>query len=125
VPWIHARHGTAPFADFTLRHVRRQLTERGEDDSQHTIAQALDDLLTRAGNGPTSIPRTSRRIAARTRAATATPLRPNLTPSAGEAPTPAANPPAKPERAADEPSNGGVVIPFGVFDADKEAERFW
>lgn len=125
VPWIHARHGTAPFADFTLRHVRRQLTERGDDDSQHTIAQALDDLLTRAGNGPTSIPRTSRRIAARTRAATATPLRPNLTPSADEAPTQAATPPAKPERAADEPSKGGVVIPFGVFDADKEAERFW
>lgn len=125
VPWIHARHGTAPFADFTLRHVRRQLTERGDDEGQHAIAQALDDLLTRVGNGPTPIPRTSRRVAARTRAAGATPLRPNLTPNAEEAPAESAARPAKPEQASDEPSEGGVVIPFGVFDADREAERFW
>lgn len=127
VAWIHAQRGTAPFADFTLRHVRRQLAERGDDDDdgQHTIAQALDDLLTRAGNGPTSIPRTSRRVAARTRAAAATPLRPNLTPNAEEVPAQAASPPAKPNQASNESSEGGVVIPFGVFDADREAERFW
>jgi putative transposase len=136
VPWIHARHGTAPFADFTLRHVRRLLADRGEDEGQQAIAQALDDLLTRAGTGPTPIPPTSRRITARTRAAAATTLRPVDTPPADDAPTesgstpPAVDAATEPDdttdRDAAEPSGrDAVVIPFGVFDADKEAERFW
>jgi Mu transposase, C-terminal len=125
VPWIHAGRDTVPFADFTLRHVRRLLAERGADGGQQEIARALDELLTRTGNGPTPIPRTSRRVAARTRAATATPLRTVNPPTDGEPDSDSATAPVDPETPSNGAGGGAVVIPFGVFDADKEAERFW
>ena len=135
VGWIHHRHGTAPFADFTLRHVRRLLAERGDDQSQDAIARALDALLTRAGNGPTPVPLASRRITARTRAASANPLRPVDPSSEHHAAPVEAEAVANADggtgvardsaESADDADVGGVVIPFGVFDAHKEAERFW
>ncbi|HEU5268961.1 MAG TPA: Mu transposase C-terminal domain-containing protein, partial [Jatrophihabitans sp.] len=76
VSWVHHQRGAAPFAAFTLRHVRRVLAERGDDQGQAAIARALDDLLTRADHGPVATPRAARRITARTRAAAANPLRP-------------------------------------------------
>jgi hypothetical protein len=125
VAWIHHQRGSAPFADYTLRHVRRLLVSRGEDQGQDAIARALDDLLTRAGNGPAPVPLASRRITARTRAATANPLRP-VDPSSEDIDEDSAGTESNhaPEVASDADA-GGVVIPFGVFDAHKEAERFW
>lgn len=120
VPWIHHHRGAAPFADFTLRHVRRLLAERGDDQGQDAITRALDDLLTRAGTGPAPapVPLASRRITARTRAAAVNPLRPVAAPSTAT---------VEPDDAAEASDSdaGAVVIPFGVFDAHKEAERFW
>lgn len=127
VPWIHARHGATPFADFTLRHVRRLLADRGDDASEEAVARALDELLTRAQAGPTPAP-ASRRVTARTRAAAANPLRPADTPAKDADAATATAFLSEPDDSADaemEADAGGVVIPFGVFDAHKEAERWW
>ncbi len=52
VPWIHRGRTPAPFADFTLRHTRRVLAQRGAEADQLAVAEALDALLTRAETGP-------------------------------------------------------------------------
>jgi len=70
----------------------------------------VEDLLVRAGKGP------DRRIAARTRAAAAMPLRPD------EEDSPSA-PPAGPGTDAHEEQELGQVIPFGVFDAFTDGSR--
>jgi putative transposase len=75
------------------------------------IARVLDNLLTRAEHGPDTA---GRKIAARTRAALAAHWAPT--------PEPAAPEPAKPT-AASRPDTA-EAIPFGVFDADAEAERW-
>ncbi|NLU78793.1 transposase [Micromonospora sp. HNM0581] len=105
VPWTHLPMVSAPFADFTWRHARR-LAGRGATEAE--IARVLDDLLTRAEHGPD---KASARITARTRGGQAT-HRPQL-------PEPA------PPLAIDESTAPAAeVIPFGVFDADAEAERW-
>ncbi|WP_328737825.1 Mu transposase C-terminal domain-containing protein [Streptomyces bobili] len=100
VPWTRLGTVSAPFADFTWRHARSLLATRGADDTdEQAIAAVVENLLTRAGTGP------DRKVAARTRAATALPARPGI-----EAPPdPDADP--APEAVL------GEVVPFGVFDA--------
>jgi hypothetical protein len=68
VPWTRLGTVSAPFADFTWRHARAVLAAKGADATdEDAIAVVVDDLLTRAESGP------DRRIAARTKAATAVP----------------------------------------------------
>jgi putative transposase len=106
-PWTHRAMVSAPFADFTWRHARRLAERAGREVTETEIARALDELLTRAEHGPD---RAGARIAARTRAAKPAPLPPIA----------AAEPALEtPSAAAD-----AQVIPFGVFDADAEAERW-
>ncbi|MGQ0841330.1 Mu transposase C-terminal domain-containing protein [Actinokineospora sp.] len=111
--WTHAAMVCAPFADFTWRHARSLAADTcqaaGREVTETEIARALDALLTRAEHGPD---RVGARVAARTRAAAAThrPVLPSPAP-VDIAPAPAA-------------SAGAEVIPFGVFDADAEAERW-
>ncbi|MGQ0716650.1 MAG: Mu transposase C-terminal domain-containing protein [Pseudonocardiales bacterium] len=124
VPWIHHGQVAAPFADFTLRHVRRLLTTRGQDQNQVDIAAALTNLLDHAGTGPDN-DRATRRVVAKTRAAAATSPRP---PTEPDATTAIDTPPPKQtdDGVDDDPDQPmAVVIPFGVFDARAEAERFW
>ncbi|MBY6386611.1 DDE-type integrase/transposase/recombinase (plasmid) [Rhodococcus erythropolis] len=123
--WTHLPMVSAPFADFTWRHARQIVADAGPtaEPVETATARALADLLDRASAGPDtqSAARTKadRKVAARTRA-------------------------AAPERATvvpvdlrvldggddfDEDSGGdegelGTVIPFGVFDAAAEAERW-
>lgn len=107
-PWTHRSMVTAPFADFTWRHARRMVAESGRDATETEIARALDVLLTRAEHGPD---KTGARIVARTRTAAANrPAPPVAEPVATTSPA--------------EPAGGAEVIPFGVFDADAEAERW-
>jgi hypothetical protein len=115
VPWTHLPMVAAPFAEFTWRHARHLAAEQGRDDTNETeIARVLDDLLTRAQAGPVS--KLSDRIAARTRVAAAAHRPP---------PRDDATPP-EPGKPADGDDDGppATVIPFAIFDADAEAERW-
>jgi hypothetical protein len=109
--WTHLPMISAPFADFTWRHARRLAAETGRDDTETEIARVLDELLTRAEHGPD---KTSARVAARTHAAAAAHRPP--------APEPAPAPATDVVEAA--PEQDAQIIPFGIFDADSEAERW-
>lgn len=135
VAWIHHGQVAAPFADFTLRHVRRLLATRKQGQDQVDIAAALSDLLDRASSGPSEGDLAARRVVAKTRAAAANPVRHPGQPGI-IAPIESA-PPADgvgdyvddddiedgAESGPDRPM--AAVIPFGVFDARAEAKRFW
>ncbi|MEV6256823.1 Mu transposase C-terminal domain-containing protein [Nocardia sp. NPDC051929] len=111
--WTHKPMVTGPFADFTWREARRLVAERGADDTDETnIARALDDLLTRSENGPIRPDqRASRKAAARGRVAAAT-----------------HRPPPPPDAEPSEPTHTETVettvVPFGIFDAAAEAEKW-
>ncbi|WP_432127471.1 integrase [Streptomyces sp. bgisy082] len=108
VPWVHLPLVSAPFADFTWQHARRLATEAGLDNTNEAaVARVLDALLTRAEHGPDT--RTAK-VAGRTRAGAA-----SHRPPAPRAPEPA------PSDRSTEPAE---AIPFGVFDAHAEAERW-
>lgn len=110
VPWTHLPTVNAPFAEFTWRHARSLTAQRGGDDSNQTqVARVLDDLLTRAAAGP--VDKRTDRVAARTR----------LTSVTGSLIPPPEGAKPEPELTA-EPL--ATVIPFGVFDADAEADKW-
>lgn len=68
VPWVHAAAVRRPFTAFTFDHVRRTVQRRqGREEHEAAIAQALDALLRRAGQGLGS--RRERTVAARAQAA--------------------------------------------------------
>ena len=95
-PWTHLPMICAPFADFTWRHARRRAAQAGRDDTDETeIARVLDELLTRAQNGP--VDRASARVAARTRVGAATHRPPEKTRRATSR-TPAPGPTTGPAR---------------------------
>ncbi|WP_405671635.1 Mu transposase C-terminal domain-containing protein [Streptomyces sp. NBC_01530] len=124
--WWHLRTAPMPMGELAWDHARRILAQRGTDPAtEDEIAQAAVALLDRAADGPADKPaepsRSSRRsgrdrkVAARTRA-TAEPSWP------------------RPNEPADEPAGEPVetdegeladVIPLEIFDARKEAERWW
>ncbi|WP_331758849.1 Mu transposase C-terminal domain-containing protein (plasmid) [Nocardia sp. NBC_01377] len=110
--WTHKPMVSAPFADFTWREARRLLAQRGVDDTDETnIARALDDLLTRSENGPVRPnERAGRRAAARGRVAAATHRPPTSD--------------AEPVEPTSIESVEATVIPFGIFDAATEAEKW-
>jgi transposase InsO family protein len=111
VAWTRLATVSAPFADFTWRHARALIAARGGDDTDETtIAAAVDDLLMRATTGP------DRRVAARTHAAAAMPMRPPA-----PRPSPEQDGPSEPDTGADEQPAG--VTPFGVFDAFTDGAR--
>jgi putative transposase len=113
-PWTHRAMVTAPFADFTWRHARRLAEQAGRETGREVteteIARALDALLTRAEHGPD---KAGERVAARTRTAAAAHRPPHTDPTATPQDEGAPRSPEEP---------GAQVIPFGVFDADTEAE---
>lgn len=52
VPWIHNTLVSAPFTDFTWRHIRRTVARRGSRvQHEHDLALALRELLERAAAG--------------------------------------------------------------------------
>jgi hypothetical protein len=113
VPWTHLPMVTAPFADFTWRHARKLTSQAGLDDTNETdVARVLDELLTRAQDGPPGDTR-SARVAARTRVGAA-----------------AHRPPAQPSLVEPEPeeltdAEVDEVVPLPVFDARAEAEKWF
>ena len=120
VAWTHLPMVGAPFAEFTWRHARTLAAEKGLGDTNETeVARVLDDLLSRAQAGPVS--KLSDRIAARTRVAAAAHL-----PPPREDPSDDGAMAAEPGKPVDGDDDGplATVIPFGIFDADAEAERW-
>ncbi len=116
-PWTHLPMVSAPFAEFTWRHARTLTAQRGRDDTNETeVAKVLDDLLTRAQAGP--VDKRTDRVTARGRVAA----------QAHRPPTPPSDAPTDPVEQV--PRRGGnegplaTVIPFGIFDADAEADRW-
>jgi hypothetical protein len=139
--WTHLRTAPAPFGELAWAHARQVLASRGSDPvTEAEIAAAAADLLDRAGDGParqapeqqhhaaagrTSSPR-SRRVAGRT-AATAAPQWPRPAgPTDGDQDPagPAGDRDGQPAEAEAE-ATPAPVIPLPLFDARKEAEKWW
>jgi putative transposase len=151
--WKHLRTAPVPFGEQAWNHARQLLAARGSDSATEAeIAAAAADLLDRAGKGPepgpgkrapaqqqaaggTRSPR-SRRVAGRT-AATAAPQWPRPAPSVvdpGEGEDPAGQAGAdgsgpgvdgQGEQPAPAETAPAQVIPLPLFDARKEAEKWW
>ncbi|MFD5403774.1 Mu transposase C-terminal domain-containing protein [Streptomyces griseorubiginosus] len=125
--WRHLRTAPTPMGELAWDHARRILARRGTDPvSEEEIAQAALALLDRANDGPqesAAMPakpkrgsRRDRKVAARTRTTNAT-----------DRPW---TPPDVPESGNDDTGEGADneladVIPLEIFDARKEAERWW
>ena len=115
-PWTHLPMVAAPFAEFTWRYARRLAAEKGRDDTNETeVARVLDELLTRAEAGP--VDKLTDRITGRARVAGAA-----HRPPPREDDTPSETPGTTGQDSRDGPLV--TVIPFGVFDADAEAEKW-
>lgn len=109
VPWIHLPLVSAPFAEFTWQHARRLAAEVGEDPTHEAaVARVLDDLLTRAEDGP--IDKRTDRILGRGKAA------PAALPDHVETPPPAERTPP--------PARIKTDTVFEVLDVHAEAERW-
>ena len=141
--WKHLRTAPAPFGEQAWNHARQLLAARGSDPATEAeIAAAAADLLDRAGQGPGPGPgpgapaspqqdqpadRTrsarSRRVRGRT-AATAAPQWPR--PADGDEDS-AGQAGGQAGQAAETESETtpAQVIPLPLFDARKEAEKWW
>jgi hypothetical protein len=137
--WKHLHTAPVPFGEQAWNHARQLLAARGSDPATEAeIAAAAADLLDRAAQGPgpgpgeapqqdlaavhTRSPR-SRRVRGRT-AATAVPQWPR--PADGDEDS-AWLADAQAEQAAETESDAppAQVIPLPLFDARKEAEKWW
>ena len=114
-PWTHLPMVVGAVRRLHLAPRPRLAAETGRDDTNETeVARVLDELLTRAQAGP--VDKASDRVAARTRVAAA----------AHRPPSSATKPSENGSRDRRTPATASwpTVIPFGVFDADAEAERW-
>jgi putative transposase len=130
VPWKHLGSVPQPFGDLAWNHAAAELQHRhGRAPTEEEIAEAVAALLAKASQGP---PRTSesarrsskrsQRVAARTHAArhNTGPRPPIPTVAGAEETTPH-------DETAEDQDTGPVakVIPLGVFDPFKEADKRW
>jgi putative transposase len=146
--WTHLRTVPVPFGELIWTHARQIVAARGTNPvTEAEIAAAAADLLDRAGTGPGQVPVKQQEAAGGTRsprsrrvrgraAATAAPQWPRPEPApAGED-----EDPARPVSADDPGADGHAeqagevagteappaeVIPLPLFDARKEAEKWW
>jgi putative transposase len=121
--WKHLRRVPTPFGELAWKHAKREVIESGGKLSEVGIADAVRDLLDRASKGPSDSQeparknsKQSKRAAAATKA-TAAPAWPR---------------PAEPPTAVDESPDDvedeeeiADVVPLPIFDARKEAEKWW
>jgi hypothetical protein len=109
--WTQLHRVAAPFGELAWDHVRKLMPAATEAE----LADAVEDLLTRAGQGPGDVPaatgKRDRRVAGRTRA-----IRPAM-PAAPE-PAPGGEP------AAEEPGSREAIVPMPIFDPFREAEKW-
>ncbi len=114
--WTQLHRVAAPFGELAWDHARKSLPGATEAE----LADAVDDLLTRAGQGPgggpgAALSKRDRRVAARTRA-----VQPAGQPGPG--PEPQEIP------AGGEPDDGtagdAAIVPMPIFDPFREAEKW-
>jgi transposase InsO family protein len=116
--WRHLDRAPLPFGELAWDHARRGL---GREATEEQIADAVAGLLRRANAGPgqrekAETSRRDRRVAARTKAA----------PPHGQPGRDAAGPlPASPAGQEDEDAPLADVIPMGIFDPFREADKRW
>jgi hypothetical protein len=115
--WTQLHRVAAPFGELAWDHARKQMPHASEAE----LADAVEDLLTRAGHGPADpdrqLSRQDRRVAARTAA-----VRSSL---ADPGPPGMAEDQREPE---DEPGDqagaGTGIVPMPIFDPFREAEKW-
>ena len=120
--WTQLHRVAAPFGELAWDHARKQMPHASETE----LADAVEDLLTRAGQGPDDPDRQlstrDRRVAARTAA-----VRGSLAPSE---PPGMAEDRYEPEdeagdQAGDQTGTGTRIVPMPIFDPFREAEKWW
>jgi hypothetical protein len=112
--WAQLHRVAAPFGELAWDHARKLLPDAAEAE----LADAVEDLLTRAGQGPGDVPapasaKRDRRVAARTRA---------VGPSVPARPEPEEEPAAEDHEG--EAAGGEAIVPMPIFDAFREAEKW-
>ena len=111
--WTQLHRVAAPFGELAWDHARKLMPAATEAE----LADAVEDLLTRAGQGPgdrnepAPSGKRDRRVAGRTRA-----VRPAV--PAGPKPEPGGEP------AAEEPGSREAIVPMPIFDPFREAEKW-
>jgi len=130
VPWKHLGSVPMPFGDLAWNHALAQLRDQHDrTPTEEEITEAVRVLLLKASQGPAGttgpVPQASRqnrRVAARTQAGShlgrAGPPQPPL------AAAPRSRPPEE-ETGEDQDTGLAQVMPLGVFDPFKEAEKRW
>jgi transposase InsO family protein len=120
--WKHLDRAPVPFGELAWDHARRSL---GRDATEEQIADAVAALLRSANAGPQDqeqpkMSKRDRRVAARTRAASA---------PSGKQDQPASGGPAQPDAATgqtqEEDAPLAKVIPMPIFDPFAEADKRW
>jgi hypothetical protein len=115
--WTQLHRVAAPFGELAWDHARKLMPAATETE----LADAVEDLLTRAGQGPGDVPaaasaKRERRVAARTRA---------VGPSVPARPEPEDEPAAgDPDGGAGEAGDGEAIVPMPIFDPFREAENW-
>ena len=112
--WTQLHRVAAPFGELAWDHAGKLMPGATEAE----LADAVEDLLTRAGQGPGGAPagpaaKRERRVAARTRAAG---------PSVPSVPGPADEPAAG--EAGNGEGDGDAIVPMPIFDPFREAEKW-
>ena len=121
--WKHLDRAPAPFGELAWDHARRQLVTEDQSATEEQIADAVAALLRRAHHGPEDqekpkMSKRDRRVAARTKAVT-----PPRTTAAGKPP---GDPAGTPEPGLPGDSTPmAEVIPLGIFDPFREADKRW
>jgi hypothetical protein len=121
--WKHLARVPVPFGELAWDHARRHLAAEGGLGTEEQIADAVAALLRRAHHGPEDqekpkMSKRDRRVAARTTAAT-----PPRAVDAGKPPGASAGAPEPGPRADGAPI--AEVIPMGIFDPFREADKRW
>jgi transposase InsO family protein len=119
--WKHLDRAPVPFGELAWDHARRSL---GRDATEEQIADAVAALLRRANAGPQDqekpkVSKRDRRVAARTRAASA---------PGGKHDQPESSGPTQPDPAAEQAEQDAPlakVIPMPTFDPFAEADKRW
>jgi hypothetical protein len=113
--WTQLHRVAAPFGELAWDHARKLMPAATEAE----LADAVEDLLTRAGQGPddgnvpASAGRRDRRVAGRTRA---------VQPAAQAGPEPREDPAAG--EPGEEESGQAAIVPMPIFDPFREAEKW-